>query len=195
MAIISSSNLIRSLSLYHLTLAFYLISAPWLLTNQSLVQVLSASMQLDAADYAFSSTSATSSLAGIFLAFIALTDFTAVSLPEDIYNIYWATQAPVRLVALFGLATWIYVFKPAATLRRTVSATGKGWGHEAKNGVTFTWTFVETMMIFWVGFHSLVPHFVPSLQVPKCSRSLPHCEKSARRARNAEPSGTTKLPQ
>lgn len=151
MAIISSSILIRSLSLLHLTVAYYLITAPSVIISQSLVQVLSSSMQLDDASYAFSKPSATTALAGIFLAFIALTDFTSGSLPDELYNIYWATQAPVRLAALFGVAAWVYVFRPAGAVDATRMLYGKGWGDEAKNGVVFTWAFVETMMMFWVG--------------------------------------------
>ena len=107
-------------------------------------------MQLNDASSAFSTPSPTSSLAAVFLAFIALTDLTAVSLPEDVYNIYWATQAPVRLVALFALAAWIYVFKPAYGVGASQTLASKGWGHEAKNGVIFTFAFVETTMMFWV---------------------------------------------
>lgn len=154
MAILTSTTLIRSLSLLHLTVAYYLITSPSVLSSQSLVQVLSSSMQLDDASSVFSTPSPTTSLAGVFLAFIALTDLTAASLHEDVYNIYWTTQAPVRLAALFALATWIYVFKPVFGMGASQMLTTKGWGHEAKNGVVFTWAFVETTMMFWVNlFH------------------------------------------
>ena len=46
MAIISAGSMIRSLSLFHLTLAALLLKNPKLIANQSVVLVLGGSMQL-----------------------------------------------------------------------------------------------------------------------------------------------------
>ena len=55
MAIISANTMIRSLALFHLTLAALLIKNPKLIANQSVIMILGGSMQLvgslDAARY------------------------------------------------------------------------------------------------------------------------------------------------
>lgn len=46
MAIISTSTMIRSLSLFHLTLAALLVKNPKLIADQSMIMILGGSMQL-----------------------------------------------------------------------------------------------------------------------------------------------------
>lgn len=46
MAIITSAALIRALSLFHISLSYFLIASPSTIVNQSLVFILGASMQL-----------------------------------------------------------------------------------------------------------------------------------------------------
>ena len=46
MAIISANTMIRSLSLFHLTLAAILVKNPKLIADQSVIMVLGGSMQL-----------------------------------------------------------------------------------------------------------------------------------------------------
>jgi hypothetical protein len=46
MAIISANAMIRSLALFHLTLAALLVKNPKLIANQSVIMVLGGSMQL-----------------------------------------------------------------------------------------------------------------------------------------------------
>jgi len=167
MAIITSQMLLRSLSILHLTLAFYLVISPSIVASQSLVHVLGASMQIPHAGPSFMSGSSTSSisssnafsspnaaaaLAGLFLTFLALSDLTAVALPEEIYSYYWSAQAPIRLLFLFLFTAWVWLSRPAQGAAGVTQSLveGQGWAAELKNSLAFTWGFIETIAMFWV---------------------------------------------
>lgn len=149
MAIFSSSLVLRTLAVFHLTVAYFLLTSPSTIANQSMVLVLGASMQMPSVSSAFSTPDPSNALAALFLAFIGFTDLTAItSLPEEVYNYYWGVQAPARLLFLFGLTAWIYITKPAIGV--VGSASRAGFGDALKNDLVFTFCFVEVAVYFWV---------------------------------------------
>ncbi|KAL8695484.1 MAG: hypothetical protein Q9218_000062 [Villophora microphyllina] len=147
MTLISSSTIIRALSLFHLSLAYFLIASPSTLTNQSLVFILGASMQLPTPS-SLATTTPASALTALVFALLACTDLTACSLPEEISSYFWGTQAPVRCTFFFALTGYVYAFKPKGPFRGD-SAKGSPWDH-LNNSVIFTWSFVEMICWFWI---------------------------------------------
>ncbi|KAB8337017.1 hypothetical protein FH972_021321 [Carpinus fangiana] len=149
MAILTSATLIRTLSLFHLTVAYYLLTQPALISSHNLVIVLSRSMQLPDASTTSNSLSTpnpATALAALFLGFLGVSDLIGAGLPDIPYHEHWGSQAPVRVAMLLGLNLWIYVMRPE-----------DHWGFKAnkkptdelKNGLVFTWAFVELMGFFW----------------------------------------------
>ena len=65
---------------------------------------------------------------------------------------YWSNQAPMRLLMLFALTGYTYLFKSTVT----TSPYGKSTFHKAapadslKNGLVFTWAFMEMGVWFLV---------------------------------------------
>lgn len=58
-----------------------------------------------------------------------------------------------RIAAFFGMATWVYVTKPAGTAFGVVedaTGFGKRRGDGLRNGVVFVWCFVEMTAMGWV---------------------------------------------
>ncbi|KAH0563004.1 hypothetical protein GP486_002437, partial [Trichoglossum hirsutum] len=137
MALISAFTIIRTLSLFHLTLAFYFLNAPRTLADQSIVYILGEAMQLPHAR-SFDSPSAVSALLAAVLALFALSDLVAVSSAEEMARFYWLNQAPIRLLFFFVLTAYTYTFKLSS-----------GKGEDLKNSFVFTWGFVEMVSWFW----------------------------------------------
>ena len=46
MVLISATNLLRSISLFHLTIAYFFLVSPSIISNQNLVYILGAAMDL-----------------------------------------------------------------------------------------------------------------------------------------------------
>jgi len=149
MQIFSSSLVLKTLAFFHLTLAYYLLTSPVTIANQNLVGILGASMEMPTARSAFSVPDPSNALAAFFLAFLAVTDLSAVTLlPLEIYNYYWGVQAPARLLFLFPVSAFIYFTKPAIGVAGAVSKAG--FGDALKNDIVFTFCFVEIATYFWV---------------------------------------------
>jgi len=89
-----------------------------------------------------------------FLAFalfaVGITDLVAVSLPEEISQYHWGSQAPVRLMLFGGLAFYSYAFSASSPLYEGHSYYKSSWGEGLKNRVVFTWAFLEMITWFWV---------------------------------------------
>ncbi|KAL8781800.1 MAG: hypothetical protein Q9203_000101 [Teloschistes exilis] len=147
MAIISSATIIRALSLFHLSLSYFLITSPSTLTNQSLVFILGASMQLPTPS-SFANTSPASALTALVFALLGYTDLTACSLPEEVSSYFWGSQAPVRCTFFFALTGYVYAFKPKGPIR-AASEKESPWDH-LNNSIVFTWSFVEMICWFWI---------------------------------------------
>ncbi|KAI9701381.1 MAG: hypothetical protein M1820_006472 [Bogoriella megaspora] len=144
MALISSLLMIRALSVAHITLAFFFLTAPSLIAEQNIVYILGASMRLPQASSLDKPSDATAFIA-ILLAFLGVADFTAASAHEEIAFNYWSSQLPVRLFFLFILTGYSYLFKPSGAM-----FASKAPGDTLKNSLVFTWGFMEVAIWFWV---------------------------------------------
>lgn len=92
MPIISGFTLIRTLSILHLTLAFYFLASPRTLSDQNLVFILGEAMGLPHTRE-LDTPSAPASLLAMMLALLGLSDMVAVSLPEEVSRYFWASQS------------------------------------------------------------------------------------------------------
>ncbi len=146
MAILSAQTLLRTLTLFHLTLAYYLLTSPATIASQNLVYVLGAAMEIPEPPISLSTPSPASTLAALFLALLALSDLTSSGLPEEVGSHYWSNQAPVRLAFFFAVTGYSYAAKPGGLLG---GKAGRG-GEVLCNSVVFTWGFLEMLLWFWV---------------------------------------------
>ncbi|KAI8935998.1 hypothetical protein NX059_007501 [Plenodomus lindquistii] len=149
MAILSASAMIRSISLFHVTLAALLLKSPATIARQGIVSVLGQSMQLPTPRDFNTPTAATAFLAVLF-AFIALTDLTALSLSDEVYDQFWGVQTPVRLVFLFALTGYAYVSKEGGMFAPRTQDYAMSSGAGLSNSVVFTWAFLELVTWFFV---------------------------------------------
>ncbi|TGO54503.1 hypothetical protein BCON_0106g00200 [Botryotinia convoluta] len=150
MGIISGATIITSLSLLHITLAFFFITNPVTIAEQSLVFILGESMGLPY-ERSFDRQSAPISFLGIVFLFLGITDLVAISMPEEVSQYHWGTQAPIRFSFSAALALYSWLFSSASpifTSRNSYHAGG--WGEGLKNRIVFTWGFIEMMAWFWV---------------------------------------------
>ena len=149
MALISPTLLLRTLSIFHLTSAYYLLVTPLKLADQNLVFILGASMSLPEAPPSLSIKSPALALAAMFLALLAIGDLTATNLDEEVGSYYWSSQAPVRLIFFFGVTGYSYLGKPE---EGKVLDVGEGTALSGLvcNSLVFTWGFVEMLAWFWV---------------------------------------------
>ncbi|KAL3417866.1 hypothetical protein PVAG01_10876 [Phlyctema vagabunda] len=151
MALISASNIITSLALFHLTTASFFLTAPAMIADQTLVFIIGEAMGLPYTP-AFEEKSPQLSFLAAVLLLLGITDLVAVNLPEEIGQYHWGTQAPVRLFVFFGLCFYSYAFSsssPAYTSGHNVYVPST-WGEGLKNRVLFTWAFLELIAWFWI---------------------------------------------
>ncbi|CAD6575659.1 MAG: hypothetical protein ASARMPREDX12_008546 [Alectoria sarmentosa] len=146
MAIISAQSLLRTLSLFHLTVSYYLFTSPSTIASQNLVYVLGAAMDIPDPPISLSTPSPASTLAALFLALLAISDLTSSGLPEEVGSHYWSSQAPIRLAFFFGITGYSYAGKPGGLWGGKAGTEGKG----LCNSVVFTWGFLEMLWWFWV---------------------------------------------
>lgn len=149
MAIISASAMIRSLSLFHITLAALLLKNPSIIAKQGVVLVLGQSMQLPNPRDFNTPTAATAFLAVLF-AFIGLTDLTALSLSDEVFDQFWGAQTPVRLVFLFALTGYAYMSKEGGMFAPRTQDYAMRSGAGLSNSIIFTWAFFELVLWFFV---------------------------------------------
>lgn len=87
----------------------------------------------------------------MLFAFIGISDLTAASLPDEVFDAYWGAQTPVRLVFLFALTGYTFLFKEGGVFN---GAKGIGYASSPssyiKNSVVFSWGFIELSMWFWI---------------------------------------------
>lgn len=67
--------------------------------------------------------------------------------------LFFTSCVPARLLFLFGLTGYIYLFKDDGLLGK-VSVRQAGVGENLRNSMTFAWGFVEIAAWFWVSIHS-----------------------------------------
>lgn len=64
---------------------------------------------------------------------------------------YWGSQVPVRLLFFFLITGYTYLSKPGGLLGQPAGRAYKaGPAGTLKNGMVFTWGFVEVVMWFWI---------------------------------------------
>ncbi len=84
------------------------------------------------------------------LALLGISDLTAVSLPDEIALPFWGSQTPVRLVFLFAVTGYTYLFKQGGVLAAKGAAYQITVGDGLKNSLVFSWGFFELAMWYWV---------------------------------------------
>ncbi|EHK18163.1 uncharacterized protein TRIVIDRAFT_76553 [Trichoderma virens Gv29-8] len=161
MALISSTTIITSISLFHLTLAYFFLFRPKTIEDQALVFVLGESMDIPAVR-GFDVPSPALALLAVILAFSGISDLVSLSMPEEFSSLYyWGTQAPLRFFLSMLLVAYSYAFGPSSPLFSSSSsssstrrpthsykASGSGADH-LHNRLLFSFMFVEMMAWFW----------------------------------------------
>jgi hypothetical protein len=98
----------------------------------------------------FNKPSPALAFAAVLLSFLGISDLTALMLPDEPCEVYWGTQTPVRLLFLFGLTGYTYMFKKGGVLANAGSKYTTSAGDNLKNSIVFTWGFLELAAWFWV---------------------------------------------
>jgi hypothetical protein len=92
MALISSTTIVTSVSLLHLTLAYFFLTNPRAIYDQVLVWVLGESMGMPLAR-SFESQNPTLGLLSAVLFMVGLSDLVSLSMPEEVCLLYyWGSQ-------------------------------------------------------------------------------------------------------
>ncbi|TVY80387.1 hypothetical protein LSUE1_G003409 [Lachnellula suecica] len=149
MALISAATIITSLSLFHITLAFFFLTNPSQIADQTLVFILGEAMGMPESR-TFETQSAPLAFLSAVLLFLGVSDLVACSLPEEVYSYFWGSQAPVRLILLFTYTFYSFFFSAKSPMYAGSGMYSPGgWGEGLKNRVFFTWAFVEMITWFW----------------------------------------------
>lgn len=85
----------------------------------------------------------------MLLAFLGLADLMAASVDEQTSLDYWLSNVPVRLMFLFGLTGYVYLFKEDGMLGAR-STKRSSTGELLQNSLVFAWAFMELATWFWV---------------------------------------------
>jgi hypothetical protein len=109
MALISAATIIRSMSLFHITLAFFFLTSPTTIADQTLVFVIGEAMSLVSwnsmqilnlkSNYpqpsvrAFEIQSAPLAFLAAVLGVFGISDLVAISMPEEMAMYHWGTQS------------------------------------------------------------------------------------------------------
>ncbi|KAK1595447.1 increased loss of mitochondrial DNA protein 1 [Colletotrichum navitas] len=167
MAIISAKTIITSLSLFHITLAYFFITNPATIADQGLVYILGESMGMPYARSFENKSPALAFLAAV-LGMLGVSDLVTLSMPEEVWLIYhWGTQAPFRLFLSMIFVIYTFLFGPSSPLYGGSTRDGNRlahplaqvnnprytpstWGGDAlKNRVFLTFAFLEMLCWFW----------------------------------------------
>ncbi|KAL7809684.1 increased loss of mitochondrial DNA protein 1 [Trichoderma aethiopicum] len=162
MALISSTTIITSVSLFHLTLAYFFLFKPKTVQDQALVFVLGESMNIPAVR-GFDVPSPALALLAVVLGFSGISDLVSLSMPEEFSALYyWGTQAPLRFFLSMVMVAYSYAFgstspifsssttsarRPAQAFSKH-SASSSGADH-LHNRLLFSFMFIEMMAWFW----------------------------------------------
>lgn len=174
MALISPFTIIRAVSLFHLTAAYFFLTAPRMLADQNIVYIIGESIRvvrgahLPVAMYhtdnatqphvtSLDKPNDASAFIAVILAFFAIGDLTGASLSEEIALEYWLSNVPVRLLFLFGLTGYVYLFKDDGIFGSQSMLRKTGPGDMLRTSLVFTWAFMETATWFWVSVDQPLP--------------------------------------
>ncbi|PHH62655.1 hypothetical protein CDD81_6801 [Ophiocordyceps australis] len=150
MPLITSKTLLTSISLFHMTLAFFFLTSPSTVNDQILVYILGESMGIPIVR-GFDSPSAPLALLAVVLALLGLSDLVSLSMPEELGSLYhWGTQAPLRSFITMALVFYSY-FQSVRVPRGPSSAHDASLhGGNLTNRVVFTFAFLEMITWFWI---------------------------------------------
>ncbi|EGP85681.1 unnamed protein product [Zymoseptoria tritici ST99CH_1A5] len=148
MGILSAFTLIRTVSLFHITAAYFLLTAPKILSDQNVVYMLGEAMRISHAT-TLDKPSEASAFAGILLALLGISDLAAASMNELIALEYWLYNVQTRLMFFFGLTGYVYLFKEDGMLG-SGDATKLGIGEPLQNSLVFAFGFFEIGLWFWI---------------------------------------------
>ena len=98
----------------------------------------------------FNKPSAATSFIAVILGLLGLTDMTASYMADEVCSTYWLTQTPVRLLFLFGLTGYTYMFKQGGMFAPRSLAHRYETGNGLNNSLVFTFGFLELTAWFWV---------------------------------------------
>ncbi|KND90089.1 hypothetical protein TOPH_05298 [Tolypocladium ophioglossoides CBS 100239] len=162
MPLIASKTIIVSISLFHMTLAFFFLTSPRTVSDKVLVYVMGESMGIPISR-GFDTQHPALAFLAVVLAMFGLSDLVSLSMPEELGSLYyWGTQAPLRSFFSMLLVFYSYFLGPSSPVYgappRTPplagpasSYTASGWGGDAlKNRVFFTFMFLEMISWFWI---------------------------------------------
>lgn len=96
-----------------------------------------------------------SAFIAVLLTFIGLSDLTAASLDEDTTILFFLATIPVRLILLFGLTGYVYLFKEDGIFGGKSVLRRASVGENLQNSMVFTWGFFELTFWFWVRSYCL----------------------------------------
>ena len=162
MAIISASNIIRSLAIFHLIIAYFLLFSPQTIGTHTVVVILSASFGLPYNPPSLQEPSALTALLAVVLVYFSVSDLLAASMHEEIASLYWSAQAPFRALFFFVLTTMSLFLRPGGlaglasssdAMRQAALLSAAGGGVAEKgvaNGVVFTWAILGVLSWFWI---------------------------------------------
>ncbi|KDN67947.1 hypothetical protein CSUB01_05818 [Colletotrichum sublineola] len=176
MAIISAKTIITSLSLFHVTLAYFFITSPATIADQGLVYILGESMGMSLTCLlsqpharSFENKSPALAFLAAVLGMLGFSDLVTLSMPDEVWLIYhWGTQAPFRLFLSMTFVIYTFLFGPSSPLYGGSTRDGSRlahplaqannprytpstWGGDGlKNRVFLTFAFVEMVCWFWV---------------------------------------------
>jgi len=148
MALISAATIIRSISLFHITLAFFFLTSPATVADQSLVFVMGQAMRLPHVR-AFDVQSAPLSFLAFVLSMLGVSDLVSIAGPEEIAMYHWGSQAPIRLFMSFCLAIYSFLFSSGSPLMTSSAYVPSVWGEGLKNRLVFSFAFIEMFAWFW----------------------------------------------
>lgn len=98
----------------------------------------------------FNKASPVTALLGLLFGFFGVSDLIAVSINEPVAVEYWSAVTPLRLVFLFPLTAYTFLYQPDYFSGVKAKLHAASPGDNLKNSVTFSWCFLETVMWFWV---------------------------------------------
>lgn len=90
-----------------------------------------------------------SAFLAVILALLGVSDLTAASINEEASLQYWLAVVPVRLMFLFAVTGYVYLFKEDGLLG-SGSATRASIGEPLQNSMVFAFGFLEIAAWFWV---------------------------------------------
>ncbi|TAQ90497.1 hypothetical protein B7494_g1198 [Chlorociboria aeruginascens] len=149
MPLISANTILTSISLFHVTLAWFFLTSPSSIADQTLVFIIGEAMGMPDDARSFNHKSSPLALLSALFFVVGISDLVSISLPEEISQYHWGSQAPIRLMLFGGISVYSFFFSATSPLISGIYYPSS-WGEGLKNRVVFTWAFVEMLTWFWI---------------------------------------------